>query len=114
MSASVFGYPIDGSIVDIATIIVAFCAIPISALWRWFLILTKKTVYPVMTWNKAASVFMIASGLVPLAYLILAPFSHAALKDLLDASRYTLAIGGFLGFQFCLREILGYDKSEII
>lgn len=104
---SVLGYAIaNESHVDAAAWAVAIMAIPLCALYRLIRQKFFGVAGSVMTWDKAVSVFLAGSALVPLSLLVLGTFSPQALSDLLASSRYTLSIGGSVGLLFSMKEIL--------
>ena len=111
----VFGCAMDGNVVDIATFSVAILVIPLALTWAnlrvwWFnrqpAHQSQLKIYPMLgSWDRISALFVSGSALVPLGYLVLAALSHEALKDLVESSRYTMAIGGFIGFVMSLREV---------
>lgn len=115
MPETIFGYKIDGNIVDIYTYVVAIFMVFVSILWSnirvWLTnrnsaIGSNQQPYPIFgDSNKLIKTFLAASSLVPFFYMSICIASSSALKDLLEANKYTMAISGFTGIVLTLREL---------
>lgn len=113
---TLLGYSIDGHVVDMATYSVAVAMIPVAWLWTngrvWWINrqLGPDVAHRAMpwlgSWQRLSERLMAGSALVPMGYLILSLASQEALQDLLDASRYTLALAGSQGLWSSMHEVL--------